>query len=52
MPSAEHCTGLRMSKPASMIASSSGAMPPQQCMNVFHGVWRWIQPLTRFWYGR
>ena len=52
IPRAEHCTGLRMSKPASTIGSSSGSMPPQQCMNVFHGVWEWIHPFTRCWYGR
>ena len=38
MPAAEHCTGLRMSKPASMNDSKNRSTAPQECLNVFHVV--------------
>ena len=36
MSAAEHCTGLRMSKPASMKSGSRSQTLPQEWMNVFH----------------
>ena len=45
MPVAEHCTGLRMSKPASMKAGRNFETAPQECLKVFHCVCAWIQSL-------
>ncbi len=42
----EHCTGLRMSKPASMNVGMNFETAPQLCLKVFQEVWAWIQSLT------
>src|ERR1017187_6319898 len=46
IPVAEHCTGLRMSNPASTNDGKNLITEPQECLKVFHSVWEWIQSLT------
>lgn len=40
MPAAEHCTGLRISKPASMNEGMNFDTAPQLCLKVRQVVWR------------
>jgi hypothetical protein len=48
MPLAEHCTGFKMSKPASMKLSRKRTTLPQECLKLFHAVLAWIQAFTRW----
>ena len=43
MPVAEHCTGLRMSIPASRNDGMNFDTAPQECLKIFHDVCAWIQ---------
>jgi len=39
IPVAEHCTGFKMSNPASINEGMNFETAPQVCLKVFHGVW-------------
>jgi len=46
IPAAEHCTGFKMSTPASTNASRRGPTAPQEWKKILHGVFRWTQSLS------
>ena len=46
IPAAEHWTGLMMSNPTSMKFSMKVSTAPQECLNVFQPVLRWIHSFT------
>ena len=47
IPAAEHCTGLTMSKPASMNDSKNRSTEPHECLKTFQVVFAWIQSQIR-----